>query len=51
MLEKTIAKFNISVKDSFLIGDSLRDIQAAKKVGLKAYQIPANSNLNILISW
>tara|TARA_B110000977_G_C11065615_1_gene487699 strand:+ start:1279 stop:1752 length:474 start_codon:yes stop_codon:yes gene_type:complete len=50
MLEKTIAKFNISVKDSFLIGDSLRDVQAAEKVGLKAYQIPANSNLNLLIS-
>ena len=48
MLEKVIARYNISVNDSFLIGDSLRDIKAAEKVGLKAYQIKPNSNLNLL---
>jgi len=49
MLEKMIAKHKISVEDSFLIGDSLRDVQAANKVGLKSLQIEANSNLNELI--
>jgi len=48
MLEKVIARYNISVNDSFLIGDSLRDIKAAEKVGLKAFQIKPNSNLNLL---
>lgn len=48
MIEKIIARHQVSVEDSFLIGDSLRDIQAAQKVGLKAFQIEANSNLNDL---
>jgi len=48
MLEKIIARYKVSIKDSFMIGDSLRDIQAAQKVGLKAFQIEANSNLNDL---
>ncbi len=48
MLEKIIARYQVSIKDSFMIGDSLRDIQAAQKVGLKAFQIEANSNLNDL---
>jgi len=49
MLEKIIAKYNVSIEHSFLIGDSLRDIQAANKVGLKGIQIQANSNLNHII--
>ena len=49
MLEKMIAKYTVSVKDSFLIGDSLRDIQAADKVGMKGIQIVANTNLITII--
>jgi D-glycero-D-manno-heptose 1,7-bisphosphate phosphatase len=49
MIEKMIAKHNISAKESFMIGDSLRDIQAANKVGVKAIQIEPNSNLNKII--
>lgn len=48
MLEKMIARFNVSVKDSFLIGDSQRDVDAANKVGLRAFLVKANSNLNDL---
>tara|TARA_B100000900_G_scaffold388479_1_gene380557 strand:+ start:245 stop:727 length:483 start_codon:yes stop_codon:yes gene_type:complete len=50
MLEKLVAKHRISIEESFLIGDSLRDIQAAKKIGLKSIQVEANSNLNDIIS-
>jgi len=50
MLEKLIAKYKVSLKDSFLIGDSLRDIKAAEKVGIKGIKIVANTNLNTLIS-
>lgn len=46
MLEKAIAKHSVSIAESFLIGDSPRDIQAAEKVGLKGILIEANSNLN-----
>lgn len=49
MLEKLVAKYAIQVEDSFLIGDSLRDVQAAKRIGLKAIQIEPNSNLMHLI--
>ena len=49
MLEKMIARFDVAVNDSFLIGDSPRDIEAAKAVGLRGFLIDANSNLNDLI--
>lgn len=49
MLERIIARYDVLVKDSFLIGDSPRDIEAAKKVGLRGFLIEANSNLNDLI--
>ncbi|MGM0582113.1 MAG: D-glycero-alpha-D-manno-heptose-1,7-bisphosphate 7-phosphatase [Bacteroidota bacterium] len=35
MLEKAIAKWEVDIDKSFMIGDSLRDIQAAEKVGLR----------------
>ena len=49
MLEKIIARYDVSVEHSFMIGDSDRDIQAANKVGLRAFKIKANSNLNEFI--
>lgn len=35
MLEKAIARWEIDVDKSFMIGDSFRDIQAAEKVGVR----------------
>ena len=49
MLEKIIARYAVSVEHSFMIGDSYRDVQAANKVGLRAFKIKANSNLNEFI--
>ena len=48
MFEKIIARYKVSVEDSFMIGDSERDIHAAQKIGLKSVRIKANSNLNDL---
>lgn len=45
MLEKAIARFNIDISKSFLIGDKERDVQAAEKVGVKGFLIEANSPL------
>ncbi|MCC9167146.1 D-glycero-alpha-D-manno-heptose-1,7-bisphosphate 7-phosphatase [Pontibacter harenae] len=36
MLERAIAKYNIDADASWLVGDSIRDLLAAAKVGVKA---------------
>ena len=43
MLEKAIARFNIDVKQSYMIGDKERDVQAAEKVGVKGILIESDS--------
>jgi len=45
MLEKLIAKYKISKSDSYLIGDSQSDIDAAEKVGIQGIQISPNQNM------
>ena len=45
MLEKAIARYNIDVKKSYFIGDTQRDIDAGKKVGLNTIKINPNDNL------
>jgi D-glycero-D-manno-heptose 1,7-bisphosphate phosphatase len=48
MIERIIARHNISIENSFFIGDQSTDILAAKKIGLRAVKIQSNSNLNDL---
>ena len=43
MLEKGIARFNIDISRSFLIGDKERDILAAEKAGVKGIMIESDS--------
>ena len=43
MFEKAIARFNIDISKSFLIGDKERDIQAGEKAGVKSILIEADS--------
>jgi D-glycero-D-manno-heptose 1,7-bisphosphate phosphatase len=43
MLEKGIARFNLDISKSFLIGDKERDILAAEKAGVKAFHIESDS--------
>jgi len=45
MLEKGIARFNIDISKSFMIGDKERDILAAEKAGVKAFHIESDSPL------
>jgi D,D-heptose 1,7-bisphosphate phosphatase len=45
MLEKAIARFDIDIQSSYMIGDSDRDITAAEKVGLKTIKIEPNENI------
>lgn len=45
MLEKLIAKYKISKPDSYLIGDSLSDMDAAEKAGIQGIQIIPNQSM------
>ena len=45
LLEKTIARFEINSSESFLIGDAVRDAEAANAVGVKSFLIKPNANL------
>jgi D-glycero-D-manno-heptose 1,7-bisphosphate phosphatase len=44
-IEKAIARFNIDRKQSFLIGDSQRDIEAGTKAGLTCFKIDKNESI------
>jgi len=45
MLEKLIAKYKINKSESYLIGDSQSDMEAAEKAGISGIQIIANQNM------
>jgi D-glycero-D-manno-heptose 1,7-bisphosphate phosphatase len=51
MIEKLIAKYKISTLDSYLIGDSESDMDAARKVGIQGIQIIPNQNMIPYISF
>lgn len=45
MLEKAIARYNIVVPESFMVGDKERDIEAAGRVGVKGILIKPNGSI------
>lgn len=49
LIEKAIARFNINIAQSVLIGDSKRDIEAAQAVGLKGYLVPKNTDISNIV--
>ena len=51
MLEKLIAKYKICKSDSYLIGDSQSDMDAAEKTGIRGIQVIANQNMYPYISF
>lgn len=50
LLEKAIAKYSIDVSNSYFIGDSDRDIEAAKKISVKGIKVNKNDNLNVYLN-
>ena len=44
MFEKAIAKFNIDVTKSWMLGDKIRDLQPAKKLGIKGILVNSDEN-------
>jgi D-glycero-D-manno-heptose 1,7-bisphosphate phosphatase len=51
MIERLIAKYKIDKSDSYLIGDSQSDMDAAEKAGIQGIQIIANQNMFPYISF
>ena len=45
MIEKLIARFNISKRDSFMIGDSERDVLAGNKAGVRSFLVKSNKSI------
>ena len=45
MLEKLIAKYRIRKEESYMIGDSQSDMDAARKAGIQGIQIIPNQNM------
>ena len=45
MIEKAIARFDIDPKKSFMIGDKMRDVEAAEKAGIKGIKVGLNENI------
>lgn len=50
MIDKLIAKYNISKENSYLIGDSDSDMEAAQKAEIKGIKIAPNQNMYPFIS-
>lgn len=46
LLERAISHFSVDIKSSYMIGDSLRDLEAAAKVGIKGFKIAPNNLTN-----
>lgn len=51
MIEKLIAKYKLSRSNSYLIGDSKSDMDAAQKAGIQGIQISPNQNMFPYISF
>ena len=50
MIEKAIARFDIDPAQSWIIGDSERDVEAGKKAGLQTILVERNQDLRKIIN-
>jgi len=50
MIEKSLARFNIDPKESFMIGDKMRDVECAEKAGVKGIKVEINSNIKNIVT-
>ncbi|MFA5328797.1 MAG: HAD family hydrolase [Prolixibacteraceae bacterium] len=51
IIEKLIAKYHLRKEESYFVGDSESDIQAAKKAGIKGIKITPNQNMYPFIAF
>lgn len=50
MFEKAIARFAIDKTKSYMIGDSVKDMEAAKNAGIQGIKIASNQNIQTILS-
>jgi D-glycero-D-manno-heptose 1,7-bisphosphate phosphatase len=51
LIDKLVAKYNLCKSESYFIGDSETDMQAARKAGIQGIKIVANQNMYPFISF
>lgn len=44
MVEKALARYGVMPHEAIMIGDTMRDVEAAQHVGVSAYKINSNEN-------
>lgn len=49
MIEKALSRFDGDVEKSFFIGDKPSDLEAAKRAGIKGYQVTTNEGILPLV--
>lgn len=49
MIQKAVAQFNINQGESWMIGDSSRDIQAGEAAGLRTVLVESNEDLRAIL--
>jgi len=45
LIEKAIARYNIDKEKSYMIGDKMRDVEAAENAGIKGIKVGVNENI------
>lgn len=50
MLEKAIARFQVDTEASLLIGDNKKDVEAARRAGVRGIKIASNQDLQTILS-
>ena len=50
MIEKALSRFNIDPKQSYMIGDKVRDVEAAENAGIKGIKVGVNENIEKYIN-
>lgn len=51
LLEKAMFLHEVHPENAYMIGDSDRDVEAAEKLGIKAFKIERNSDLRQILNW
>lgn len=46
LIREAMSKFDINLSESYLIGDKFSDIECAKRMGIKAYQVLSEESKN-----
>jgi len=49
LIQKALARFNVDPTKSMMIGDSPRDVEAAKRAGVKGLLVNSNADWSVLI--